>query len=113
MGASTSRGGDFDNWDLEVSGGLVGQARTLMAIEEHGGGRQLVRYRIEPLFSPLARGALLTTGLLALLLWLAEGTQALPILLGFAVVIVLFAGIQALSAASAIRSAAESAEQRK
>jgi GT2 family glycosyltransferase len=112
MGATTHRGGDFDNWDLEVAGGLAGFARMLMAIEEHGGGRQLVRYRIEPLFSSLARGALLTTGLLAFLLWLAEGTGALPVFLGFAVMTAIFAGIQALSAASAIRSAAESAEQR-
>lgn len=42
------RGGDFDGWDLEVRGGMFGAVRTLMAIEEHGGGRQLVRFRIWP-----------------------------------------------------------------
>lgn len=111
MGAITSRGGDFDHWDLEVAGGLAGFARMLMAIEEHGGGRQLVRYRIEPQFSALTRGALITTALLTLVLWLAEGTAALPILLGFAILITIFATVQALAAASAIRSAAESAEK--
>ncbi len=45
------RGGDFDCWDLEVRGGLLGTARLLMGIEEFGGGKQLVRYRIWPHFS--------------------------------------------------------------
>ena len=39
------RGGDFDRWDLEVRG-MLGAARLLMAVEEHGSGRQLVRYRV-------------------------------------------------------------------
>jgi GT2 family glycosyltransferase len=47
-GAVTRRGGDFDRWDLEVRGGLFGAARLRMAIEEHGGGRQLVRFRSWP-----------------------------------------------------------------
>ncbi|NKE70111.1 glycosyltransferase [Nitrospiraceae bacterium HYJII51-Mn-bac16s-1-B09] len=41
-------GGDFDRWDLELRGGLLGTARLQMVIEEHGGGRQLVRYRLQP-----------------------------------------------------------------
>jgi len=44
-------GGDFDDWDLELRGGLFGSARTLMAIEEHGGGKQLLRFRVRPKFS--------------------------------------------------------------
>ncbi|WDT78731.1 MAG: hypothetical protein MPW14_16310 [Candidatus Manganitrophus sp.] len=40
-------GGDFDPWDLELRG-LLGTARLQMVIEEHGGGRQLVRYRLQP-----------------------------------------------------------------
>jgi hypothetical protein len=42
------RGGDYDRWDLEVRGGLLGSSRTLLAIEEHGGGRQLARFRTWP-----------------------------------------------------------------
>jgi len=42
------RGGDFDRWDLELRGGLFGKARILTAIEEHGHGRQLVRFRAWP-----------------------------------------------------------------
>jgi len=39
------RGGNFDRWDLEVRG-MLGAARLLMAVEEHGSGRQLVRFRV-------------------------------------------------------------------
>jgi O-antigen biosynthesis protein len=48
VGARVHRGGDYDRWDLEVRGGLLGVTRTLMAIEEHGAGRQLVRFRSWP-----------------------------------------------------------------
>lgn len=49
------RGGVFDAWDLEVRGGMFGSARLLLGIEEFGGGKQLVRYRIWPHFT---RGSL-------------------------------------------------------
>ena len=39
-------GGDFDAWDLQVQGGVLGRARLFMAIEEHGAGKQLLRVRI-------------------------------------------------------------------
>jgi GT2 family glycosyltransferase len=47
-GAAFRRGGDFDRWELQVRGGLFGAARIRMAVEEHGGGRQLARYRVWP-----------------------------------------------------------------
>jgi O-antigen biosynthesis protein len=53
-GTAFRRGGDLDCWDLEVRGGIFGAARTLMAVEEHGAGRQLVRLRVWPRWSPLA-----------------------------------------------------------
>jgi hypothetical protein len=46
------RGGNYDRWDLEVRGGSLGAARTRMAIEEHGGGKQLLRFRCWPRCSP-------------------------------------------------------------
>jgi GT2 family glycosyltransferase len=54
---TVQRGGDFDRWDLAVSGGLLGGARLLLLIEEHGQGRQLVRFRIRPRWWPPATGA--------------------------------------------------------
>ncbi len=47
-GACVRRGGDYDRWDLEARSGMFGAARTHMAIEEHGSGRQLVRFRMWP-----------------------------------------------------------------
>jgi O-antigen biosynthesis protein len=48
------RGGDFDRWDLEGWGGPLGSIRTLMVVEEHGNGKQLIRFRITPRPRPLA-----------------------------------------------------------
>jgi len=67
-GTVGSRGGDYDRWDLEVRGGLLGAVRLLATTEEHGAGRQLVRFRLWPrcsvkglalilLFSALTAGA--------------------------------------------------------
>jgi hypothetical protein len=44
------QGGDYDRWDLQVVGGMLGGARMRMAVEEHGAGRQLVRFRLWPNF---------------------------------------------------------------
>jgi GT2 family glycosyltransferase len=41
-------GGPNDDWDFEVQTGLLGSARAAMAVEEYGGGRQFVRFRISP-----------------------------------------------------------------
>jgi glycosyltransferase involved in cell wall biosynthesis len=51
-GAAVARGGEYDRWDLEVRGGLLGSARLLMAIEEHGTGRQYIRMRMWPTARP-------------------------------------------------------------
>jgi GT2 family glycosyltransferase len=52
-GAAVRRGGDFDRWDLEVRGGLLGTARLMMVIEEHGERRQYIRLRIWPMALPM------------------------------------------------------------
>jgi len=48
QGAVTRRGGDYDRYDLEIRGGILGSVRTRMAIEEHGAGKQLMRFRSWP-----------------------------------------------------------------
>jgi GT2 family glycosyltransferase len=58
-GVSVSRGGDYDEWDLEARDGTFGAVRILMTAEEHGAGKQLVRLRARPIES---------TGLLVVLL---------------------------------------------
>ena len=59
------RGGEFDDWDLEVRGGLLARARTRMAIEQYPGGRQFVRFRSWPSFSRVGALAIVLAGLLA------------------------------------------------
>jgi GT2 family glycosyltransferase len=60
-GVSVSRGGDYDDWDLEARDGTFGAARIIMAAEEHGAGKQLVRLRSWPIEStgPMAVLAIL------------------------------------------------------
>ena len=67
-GTRTRRGGEYERWDLEIRGGLVGAARIRTTLEEHGGGQQLVRMRSWPVPSRavVSTGALLTAlGVLA------------------------------------------------
>jgi GT2 family glycosyltransferase len=45
------RGGEYDRWDLEVRRGMLGAIRLRMLVEEHGAGRQLLRFRVWPSFS--------------------------------------------------------------
>ena len=44
-------GGDYDRWDLQVRGGLLGSIRLRMAIEEHGYGKQMVLVKSWATFS--------------------------------------------------------------
>ncbi|CAN5351731.1 hypothetical protein BH24GEM3_BH24GEM3_06870 [soil metagenome] len=52
-GTVVLRGGEFDRWDLEVRGGALGRARLRVAVEEHGAGKQLFRFRVWPRLSLL------------------------------------------------------------
>jgi O-antigen biosynthesis protein len=56
-GVAVLIGGEYDRWDLEARGGTLGAARLFMTYEEHGGGKQLFRFRRWPRFS---RGAVAT-----------------------------------------------------
>ncbi|MGH7801473.1 MAG: glycosyltransferase [Thermodesulfobacteriota bacterium] len=46
-------GGGYDKWDLEIRGGLFGSLRILCAVEDHGGGKQMIRLRSWPKISPM------------------------------------------------------------
>jgi GT2 family glycosyltransferase len=69
-------GGPYDRWDLEVRAGALGGARALLAVEEHGQGRQLVRARVRPRTSP---GGLGLAVLLSTLAAVAGGRDAWPV----------------------------------
>ncbi|MDH3602477.1 MAG: hypothetical protein OEU26_22915, partial [Candidatus Tectomicrobia bacterium] len=92
-------------WDLEVAGGLLGGARALLAIEEHGAGRQLLRLKSWPHIPiPTAVGILLLGGLAMAAAsqgaWLASGV------LGFAAA---FAGYSSFRQSRAALGAVASA----
>jgi hypothetical protein len=93
MGASPIRGGDFDRWDLELRAGRLGSGRLRMAVEEHGGGEQIARFRAGPRYSIEALVAI------SLLLALAAGA-ALSHAWGDAVVLATIGGVLVLGALS-------------
>jgi len=79
LGAIAKRGGAFDRWDLEVRGGLCGAARLQMAIEEHGAGKQLVRFRTRVIVYPAGLILLIMLGFLTL--WAAVDQSWLVVVL--------------------------------
>jgi GT2 family glycosyltransferase len=58
----TVRGGPYERWDVQVRGGQLGVARLRATVEEHGGGRQLLRFRLWPRAS---HAGILLVGLLS------------------------------------------------
>ncbi len=81
------RGGDYDRWDLHIKTGLFGGTRARMAIEEHGGGKQLVRCRVWPRFSITAMTGVGIFGLLGLWAYLDQALVVGTILGGFSLLL--------------------------
>jgi GT2 family glycosyltransferase len=79
-GAIVARGGDWDRWDLEIRGGLFGNARAALATEDHGQGYQLVRVRLWPSISRLTGVAVVLFAALATLAALDQAWLACLIL---------------------------------
>ena len=67
------RGGDYDDWDLEVGSGVFGNVRIRLVSEEYGSGKQFVRLRGYPRFSCLG---LVLASSLAVLAWAAKSDHA-------------------------------------
>jgi len=106
-GACVLHGGEHDRWDLEVRGGILGAARLLIGVEDHPGGKQLIRLRWWP--EVPGRGPFLTLGLAALTVtaahvhaWLAS------LLLGFGTLVPALNIVeQCMAAMAAMRGAVE------
>jgi len=64
-GAVILSGGDYDPWDLQVRIGVHGGARMLMTTEEHGDGRQMLRFRCWPKCSTQGLALLLLCSLIS------------------------------------------------
>jgi GT2 family glycosyltransferase len=83
QGAVVARGGEFDRWDMEIRGGLLGGVRIRMAIEEHGAGRQQVLFRSWPRLSPIGSASIICLFLLSGLAamdhaWIACAALGIP-----------------------------------
>lgn len=107
---TVTRGGDTDRWDIQVRVGPLGSARLRAATEEHGHGRQLVRYRVWPRWS---RGLPILVGLLAL--WLGASVVSdfyVAVAIGFVLVFVLVRAAREAAAGIAIALVAIGVEQR-
>jgi hypothetical protein len=87
--ALVMRGGDYDRWDLEVRSGLSSSVRTCMALEDHGSGNQLIRFRSWPRIDPASMILITLFSILGILAafdqaWIAAG------ILGGAALILIF-----------------------
>ncbi len=58
-GAIVRRGGDYDDWDLEVRGSLFGGVRVCTVAENYGPGKHMLRVRSRLWFSIHALGTTL------------------------------------------------------
>jgi len=67
------RGGDYDDWDLEVCGNVFGNTRIRLVNEEYGARKQMVRVHASPRFAVLP---IILTGTLVLLSALAASDHA-------------------------------------
>jgi len=104
-GAVVRHGGDFDRWDLEVQGGTLGAVRILMAVEEHGAGKQLVRFRFWPRCSRDASLLALLFATLATCAALDRAWAASAILGAFAMLTALRIALDAATATAVVLAA--------
>ena len=93
-------GDEHDGWDLEVRGGILGAARLLVGVEDHPGGKQLIRVRWWPKVPE--RGPFLALGLGALAFAAIQAHTWVPaVLLGLGALLPLLHIVQQCMAAMA------------
>jgi GT2 family glycosyltransferase len=110
-GAIVTSGGESDRWEHEVRGACLASARLRMGLEEHGAGRQLVRFRLYP---HVSRVAVVATAALAVLATAAAADGSAPTSLALAAsafALAIRAVLEASRAMGQIVSAVEAAEE--
>ncbi len=80
---SVKRGGDFDRWDLETGCGLFACSRGLLTIEEHGGGKQYLKFRC---WSDISRIAVFLSSFFAVLTLVAVASEAFIVSIIFGII---------------------------
>ncbi len=106
-GLRVRRGGDFDKWDLAVWGGPLAFSRIRMAIEEHGGGRQQLRFRISPGPAPPALAVAAVLALLATVAVLGGVVPAVTVVVTLVVALVAWGLTEAASSIAAAEVAVD------
>jgi GT2 family glycosyltransferase/ABC-type thiamine transport system ATPase subunit len=95
------RGGNFDRWDLDVRGGVLAGARVRMAVEEHGAGRQQLRFRVVPRAGRAGVAAMVILAALASVAVLDGAVAVAGVLATLCVALVVLGLIEAVSAMAA------------
>jgi len=109
-GLTVLRGNAYEPWDLEIVGGLFGSARLLMAVENHGSGRQYVRFQAWPRYSKLARALALVGALMAIVAW---GNQELLVAFVLAEGAGLLLGGSVLEAGRSLAAVLDAAQEQR
>lgn len=111
-GRVVCRGREYDRWDLEVQGGLLGAARTLMAVEDHGAGTQFVRFRSWPRISRVAALLMLLFALFSVEA-VEDETWSAAVVLGTITVLLTLRTFEECAAATAIILRAQQSVEEK
>jgi GT2 family glycosyltransferase len=104
-GAAVQVGSAYDDWDLAIRGGMFGSARLRFAIEEHGAGRQLLRFRVTPVWSQAGLVSVLVLMLAASCAVLTSQTNAGFALIAAALAVIVQINRDAAAAISAFERA--------
>jgi GT2 family glycosyltransferase len=102
-----------DRWDLQVRAGGLGFVRLRLAIEEHGEGRQLIRYRLWPRWSVAGLVIGATLGALCVLMAFEHRPFELTVLLVLIALLIVRTIVDLGSATGAILFALERHEQQQ
>lgn len=92
-------GGDFDQWDLEIRGGMMGRASLLMAAEEHGGGKQHLRFHVRARFAGWVLVLVIVFGALGIAALIDGAFMVAGILLCLSAILIIRSRHEALLAA--------------
>jgi GT2 family glycosyltransferase len=102
---NVTRGGEYDRWDLEISVGRLCGARVWMTIEEHGNGKQMVRWRVWPRVSVVSVLSVAVFGL-GVMLALCNGLWLTSAMAGIACAVMVMRTIwEGGTASAAVKSA--------
>ena len=105
-------GGDYDSYALEVRSGLMGSAQMLMVPEEHGDGKQLLRFSIRSHISRWGLTLIVIFSVFGVLAAVDSAWFVSAVLIGFAAVFALRARFEATTSARVFWAAFSSLQEK-